>query len=61
MECFTLGQEIYNVLYVKVCVPLVQLVNRFTTSCAARNDCQDLTLCIVAKIIFVVLDFVRKS
>ena len=53
--------EMYNVVYAKVCVPLAQLVGRFTTSCAAQNDCQDLTLCIVAKITFAILDLVRNS
>ena len=42
--------DLYCIL---VYVPLV--VGRFLTSCAAQNDYQDLTLCIVTKI---TLDFV---
>ena len=61
MECYALRSGNYNVAYGIVCVPLARLVDRFTTSCAAQNDRQDPTLCIVAKITFAVSDFVRKS
>ena len=44
-------------LHCKVCSPLARLMGRFSTSCAAQNDCQDLTLCIVAKITFTVSRF----
>ena len=49
--------DLYCSLYGKVYVPLA-LVGRFMTSCTAQNDYQDLTLCMVAKITFAVLDFV---